>query len=46
MQADAQLREWAADRGLISDGDAELAGYDPPWTPGPWRRNELLIRLK
>ena len=23
----------------------EFAGYDPPWTPGPLRRNEILIRL-
>jgi hypothetical protein len=24
----------------------ETAGYDPPFTPGPLRRNEVLIRLK
>jgi hypothetical protein len=34
------------DKGLTGDGDAEFAGYDPPWTPGPFRRNEILIRLK
>jgi hypothetical protein len=33
-------------KALIGDGDAEFAGYDPPWTPGPLRRNEILIRLK
>ena len=34
------------DNGLIGHDDAEFAGYDPPWTPGPFRRNEVLIRLK
>lgn len=24
----------------------ESASYDPPFTPGPLRRNEVLIRLK
>jgi hypothetical protein len=41
-----RLRNWMNDRGLVGDGDAEFAGYDPPWTPGPLRRNEILIRLK
>ncbi|MDC0935120.1 heme-binding protein [Pirellulales bacterium] len=40
------LRQWISERGLVGDGDAEFAGYDPPWTPGPLRRNEVLIRLK
>nr|WP_298869380.1 heme-binding protein [uncultured Gimesia sp.] len=31
---------------LIRDGAAECAGYDPPWTPGPFRRNEVLVRIK
>ena len=44
--AEKQLRNWMNDCGLISAGDAEFAGYDPPWTPGPFRRNEILIRLK
>jgi hypothetical protein len=41
-----KLRNWMNDQGLIGEGDAEFAGYDPPWTPGPLRRNEILIRLK
>ena len=45
-KAEAKLRSWMNVRGLAGDGDAELAGYDPPWTPGPMRRNEVLIRLK
>ena len=45
-QAEKRLRNWMNDQGLIADGDAEFAGYDPPWTPGPLRRNEILIRSK
>jgi len=48
-KADAQeqqLREWLKSRGLEAEGVAERAGYDPPFTPGPLRRNEVLIRLK
>ena len=44
--AEEQLRQWMNEQGLVADGDAEFAGYDPPWTPGPLRRNEALIRLK
>ena len=43
---ETKLRNWMNDKGLIGAGDAEFAGYDPPWTPGPLRRNEILIRLK
>jgi hypothetical protein len=41
-----KLRNWMRDKGLTGCGKAEFAGYDPPWTPGPLRRNEILIRLK
>lgn len=44
-KAEVQLRTWMSKKGLIGESDAELAGYDPPWTPGPFRRNEVLIRL-
>ena len=40
------LRTWLKARGLQTEGTAERAGYDPPFTPGPLRRNEVLIRLK
>ena len=43
--AEDKLRNWMKEKGLVGDGDTELAGYDPPWTPGPLRRNEALIRL-
>jgi len=41
-----RLRDWMADQKLVPDGAAEVAGYDPPWTPGPFRRNEILFRIK
>ena len=44
--AEARLRAWMAKRELVGEGDVECAGYDPPWTPGPLRRNEVLIRLQ
>ena len=42
---EAKLRQWVEARGLTADFDAETAGYDPPWTPGLFRRNEVLIRI-
>ena len=45
-KAEEKLRQWMNDRKLVGEGRAESAGYDPPWTPGPLRRNEVLIRLK
>jgi hypothetical protein len=44
--AEQRLRDWMTDQGLVGDGDAEFASYDPPWTPGPLRRNEVLIRIE
>jgi DNA gyrase inhibitor GyrI len=45
-KAEKELRSWLSNRGLTAVGSAERAGYDPPWTPGPLRRNEVLLRLK
>ena len=44
--AEDKLRNWMKEKGLVGDGETEVAGYDPPWTPGPLRRNEALIRLQ
>jgi hypothetical protein len=41
-----ELRKKIAALGLEAAGDPIYAGYDPPWTPGPMRRNEVLIRVK
>lgn len=45
-EQEAKLREWLAARNLECEETAERAGYDAPFTPGPLRRNEVLIRLK
>ena len=44
-RAEQKLRDWAASIGVVCQSEVEYAGYDPPWTPGPLRRNEVLIRL-
>ena len=40
-----QLRAWMARQGLRETGKAFSASYDPPWTPGPMRRNEVLVPM-
>ena len=42
----AELREKMIAEGLMAEGSPLFAGYDPPWTPGPMRRNEVLLRIK
>jgi hypothetical protein len=40
------LQRKVADAGLTADGSAPTyARYDPPWTPGFLRRNEIFVRL-
>ena len=40
-----ELNKWMAKRGLVSQGSAIIAGYDPP-SALPWfRRNEVLIPI-
>lgn len=46
FKAEEKLEKWMKKKGLVPNGDAECAGYDPPWTPGPFRRNEVHIRVK
>ena len=41
-----ELESWIEKRGFAIVGQPEIAGYDPPWTPGPLRRNEILIRIE
>ena len=44
--AEKKLLKWMEAKGLKGNADAVRACYDPPWTPGPLRRNELLIQLR
>lgn len=46
QKQEAKLREWMKAKGLEGVSVAESAGYDPPFTPGPLRRNEVLIRIQ
>lgn len=41
----AALQTWAKSQNLTTEGTPLIAYYDPPWTPGPLRRNEVLLRL-
>lgn len=45
-EAKEKLENWLAERKLTGADDYEFAGYDPPWTPGFLRRNEVLIRVE
>ena len=45
-QQTTELESWIGKRGFAIVGQPEIAGYDPPWTPGPLRRNEILIRIE
>jgi hypothetical protein len=44
--AETRLRSWMLSQDLLGEVYVESAGYDPPWTPGLLRRNEILIRLR
>jgi hypothetical protein len=49
-ESEAKIRTWMATKGVVADDSikssgVETTGYDPPFTPGPLRRNEVLIRL-
>ena len=43
--AEQKLRGWMEENNLQASEELEFAGYDPPWTPGLLRRNEVLIRV-
>lgn len=44
-QHQAELEAFLAARGLRAIGEPVYAGYSPPWTPGPLRRNEVMIEI-
>lgn len=43
--AERTLRAWLLTRGLTPTGPVEYAFYNSPMTPGPLRRNEVLLPL-
>ena len=46
VERENDLRRWMEKQNLVAAGPVEFAGYDPPWTPGMLRRNEVLIRVE
>ena len=43
----AELLQWISSKGEYEvDGSMRSAGYDPPWTLPPFRRNEMLVDVK
>jgi hypothetical protein len=42
---EAELRTWLQTKGLPHEGKAVHAFYNAPFLPGPFRRNEVLVRL-
>ncbi len=44
-EAEQKLTDWIKTKELSTKGEMLTAGYDPPYTPGNLRRNEVLIRL-
>ena len=41
-----ELAAWLEARGTAHKGDWRMAGYNPPWTLPPLRRNEVLVTLR
>ncbi len=41
-----ELQQWLTKRDLRAIGPASLAQYDPPWTLGPLRRNEVMLPIE
>lgn len=37
------LEQWIADQGYQITGNPRFAGYDAPWVPAPFRRNEVML---
>tara|TARA_R110002096_G_scaffold414643_1_gene615851 strand:- start:1501 stop:2148 length:648 start_codon:yes stop_codon:yes gene_type:complete len=48
MMADKldELREFLAANGYRELGEPQFAYYNPPWTLGPFRRNEVMIEIE
>jgi DNA gyrase inhibitor GyrI len=41
-----QLKVWMGAQGLSVSSSAVFAYFDPPWTPGFMRRNEVMLRIE
>ena len=45
-QKQTSLESWLVDQGYEATGAPRYAGYDAPWVPGPFRRNEVMIPVQ
>ena len=45
-EQEARLRQWLSARGIQATGDAVIAFYNSPFVPPPFRRNEVMIRVR
>lgn len=45
-QKQMALESWIAEQGYQVVGAPRYAGYDGPWVPGPFRRNEVMIPVR
>ena len=39
------LMDWIESRGLVAQSEPRWAGYNPPWTLPPFRRNEVMVDI-
>lgn len=39
------LMDWIESQGLVAQSEFRWAGYNPPWTLPPFRRNEVLVDI-
>jgi len=40
-----KLQAWLGSHGIAEESEPIFAYYDPPWTPGFLRRNEVMVRV-
>jgi hypothetical protein len=40
-----ELDEWLKRGNFRAEGDFMVAQYNPPWIPGPFRKNEIIVTL-
>ena len=45
-EAKKKLGQWIEQKGLKPIAEAQIANYDPPFTPAMLRRNEILVRIE
>jgi hypothetical protein len=41
----AELEQWIVEQGYTAVSEPRYAGYDAPWVPWPFRRNEVMISV-